>query len=379
MKVLHFYRTYFPDSQGGLEEAIRQICLNTIPFGVESRVLTVSASPSVSPIELAEARVYQVKKHGEFASCSVGLGAIEKYRELAAWADVIHLHYPWPFADVVRLLCPSNKPSVLTYHSDIIRQSVLKRVYAPLEKRYLASIDAVVSTSPNYLAGSPTLQSVAEKVTTIPLGINHNSYPQVGDDHIDKCRLEYGSAFFLFVGVLRYYKGLHILLDAMVGSSQSLLIAGTGPMQLKLKRQAKRLGLSNVRFLGYVSDTDKIALLQLCRAVVLPSHLRSEAFGVTLLEAAMMGKPMISAEIGTGTSYVNIHGETGLVVKAGCCDALSEAMEELGADIQAAERMGVAAHRRYQKLFSGEILGENYRTLYAGLQSNNEVLSNRGR
>ena len=57
MKVLHFYRTYFPDTQGGLEEAIRQICLNTIPFGVESRVLTISAKPSPNPIELAEAKV----------------------------------------------------------------------------------------------------------------------------------------------------------------------------------------------------------------------------------------------------------------------------------------------------------------------------------
>jgi len=164
----------------------------------------------------------------------------------------------------------------------------------------------------------------------------------------------------------------------MAGSKHSLLIAGTGPMQLKLKRQAKRLGLSNVRFLGYVSDTDKMALIELCRAVVLPSHLRSEAFGVTLLEAAMMGRPMISAEIGTGTSYVNIHRETGLVVKAGCCDALSQAIEELGADRKAAEIMGIAAHRRYQKLFSGEILGENYHKLYTGLLANNEVLPNSG-
>ena len=372
MKVLHFYRTYFPDTQGGLEEAIRQICLNTIPFGVESRVLTISAKPSLDPIELAEAKVYQVKKHGELASCTVGLGAIKKYRELAEWADVIHLHYPWPFADIVRLLSPNNTPSVLTYHSDIIRQLLLKRIYAPLESRYLASMNRIVSTSPNYLAGSATLQSMQHKVQTIPLGIDGNSYPQVGSDQLEKCRSQFGQGFFLFVGVLRYYKGLNILIEAMAGSSSMLLIAGIGPMQSKLKRQVKRLGLSNVRFLGYVSDEDKVALLQLCCAVVLPSHLRSEAFGVALLEGAMMAKPMISAEIGTGTSYVNTHGETGLVVKAGSSDALREAMTYLAENSEVAQTMGVAARKRYQKLFSGEKLGESYYTLYTELLNKEE-------
>ena len=69
-----------------------------------------------------------------------------------------------------------------------------------------------------------------------------------------------------------------------------------------------------VAVLGALDDADKVALLTLCYAVAFPSHLRSEAFGISLLEGAMYGKPMISSEIGTGTSYINIDGETGLVV-----------------------------------------------------------------
>ena len=79
-------------------------------------------------------------------------------------------------------------------------------------------------------------------------------------------------------------------------------------------------------FLGAIPDEDKVALLTLCYGVVFPSHLRAEAFGVSLLEGAMFGKPMISSEIGTGTSHVNVGGVTGLVVPPGDSAALRAAL-----------------------------------------------------
>jgi rhamnosyl/mannosyltransferase len=82
-------------------------------------------------------------------------------------------------------------------------------------------------------------------------------------------------------------------------------------------------------FAGQVSDAKKVALLKRCRALVLPSHLRSEAYGMVLVEAAMYGRPLISCEIGTGTSYVNAHEETGFVVEPESSTALALAMNTL--------------------------------------------------
>ena len=70
-------------------------------------------------------------------------------------------------------------------------------------------------------------------------------------------------------------------------------------------------------------------MFELCFAVLFPSHLRSEAFGISLLEGAMYGKPLISSEIGTGTTYINIDKETGLVVPPSDPIALREAMDFL--------------------------------------------------
>ncbi|MFT5691486.1 MAG: glycosyltransferase involved in cell wall biosynthesis [Oceanicoccus sp.] len=367
MKILHFYRTYFPDTQGGLEEVIRQICLTTKPLGVENRILTISDRPSPEPIFREEGTVYQVKKNLEIASCTIGFDAIKKYRELAEWADVVHLHYPWPFSDVVSLMSGARRPTVLTYHSDIVRQNILKWVYAPLKTRYLESVDTIVTTSPNYAESSSALSRYKSKLEVIPIGIDRASYPNVSEDNLSAASARYGTDFFLFVGVLRYYKGLHVLLKAMKNADYTLLIAGAGPMEAKLKKQAQALGLNNVEFLGYIPDEEKVALYHLCRAVILPSHLRSEAFGVSLLEAAMYGKPLICAEIETGTTYINVHEKTGIVVKPDDSNALRCAMDKLNGDDNLSRTLGEAALSRYDELFTGKAMGERYYQLYRRL------------
>ena len=128
--------------------------------------------------------------------------------------------------------------------------------------------------------------------------------------------------------------------------------------------QLKQLGLDNVHFAGYVDDEVKVALFDLCRALVFPSFLRSEAYGVTLLEAAMFGKPMISAEIGTGTSFINQHGNTGIVVEADNSEVLRRAMDLMQEQPERAAQMGAAARQRYEELFTGELMGQRYARLY---------------
>jgi rhamnosyl/mannosyltransferase len=125
--------------------------------------------------------------------------------------------------------------------------------------------------------------------------------------------------------------------------------------------------LRNVIFTGQVTSAEKVALFKGCRAFVLPSHLRSEAFGVVLIEAAMLGKPMITCEIGTGTSYVNQHSKTGYVVAPESPGELSEAINVLQKDDLLAHEMGAAARDRYDQYFSGNILGRAYANLYREL------------
>ena len=197
-----------------------------------------------------------------------------------------------------------------------------------------------------------------EKVQLLTYGLDKKNYPVTNPEKLSFWSQRFGPKFFLFVGVLRYYKGLHILLDAAKCTNYPIVIVGTGPIEIELKKQAEETGLSNIHFLGFLSDEDKIALLTLCYAVVFPSHLRSEAFGISLLEGAMYGKPMISSEIGTGTSYINIHNQTGLVVPPSDPQAFRAAMRTLWDNPELAEQMGQQAERRYEQLFTAERMGQ---------------------
>ncbi|KMQ75048.1 glycosyltransferase [Marinobacter subterrani] len=367
MRVLQFYRTYLPETHGGVEEAIHQICLSTRKHGVVQRVLTMAHVQNVETLELPEGQVIRVPVQAEPASCSMGVEAFRVYREQAEWADLIHIHYPWPFADLVHLLSGAQKPVLVTYHSDIIRQSLLEKLYAPLRWLFFRKVGRFVATSPNYLATSRLLQRLQPRVEVVPLGLAPESYQPPSEEALRAVEQSYGSGFFLFIGVLRYYKGLRFLIEAAARTGLPVVIAGHGPEQKALREQAERVGAKSVQFAGFVSDDVKQALMARAAAIVFPSCERSEAFGVTLLEGQLHGLPLITCEIGTGTSFVNQHGETGLVVPARSSEALAGAMQQLHENPEKARRMGLAGRERFDSVFSGNQVGERYLNLYRKL------------
>lgn len=360
MNVLHVYRTYFPDTQGGVQEVIRQISLGTSGHGVTNRIFTPSPRPTPAVIDHPGGEVHRVKLNFEIASCGFCFSGLPAFNRCVRWADIIHYHFPWPFADVMHFATRVNKPTLMTYHSDVVRQQLLLGLYTPLMKLFLHDVTKIVCTSPNYLASSKVLNAIDRPCGVIPIGLNRESYPEVDGSVLETMRERHGMGFFLFVGLLRYYKGLHFLLEAAQLTGQKIIIVGAGPIEDELRTKAKKLGLSNVYFTGYISDADKVALIKLSRAMVFPSHLRSEAFGVSLLEGAMYGKPMISAEVGTGTSFVNIDGETGFVVQPENPTQLADAIEKLGDDAQEAQRMGANALTRFESLFTSQKMSEAY-------------------
>ncbi|EGT0651397.1 glycosyltransferase [Citrobacter braakii] len=371
LKVLHFYKTYYPDTFGGIEQVIYQLSESAVKYNVESTVLSLSKRGDIDNQLIGVQRVFYAKTNFEVASTPFSLSCIKKFKELAKQADIIHYHYPFPFMDMIHFLCRINKPTVVSYHSDIVKQKFISRLYSPLMNRFLNSVDSIVAASPNYAKTSNVLQKFESKVKIIPYGLNEKSYPNVSDDKLNYWREKVGDKFFLFIGAFRYYKGLHTLLEAVHSTTLPVVIVGGGGIEQELRLKAKELNLSNVHFVGALNDEDKTALLQLCYSVVFPSHLRSEAFGITLLEGAMFGKPLISCEIGTGTSYINIDKYTGIVVPPANTLKLREAMNELWDSPKLARLYGNNAYERFNKTFTSVEMSKQYFLLYKGLLSQN--------
>lgn len=361
MKVLHVYATYYPDRTSGVAECIRQLGLGCLGHAVENRIFALSPNPHSVTITHPEGDVFRAKAWAAPASCDIGgFTALRQYRRLCEWADVVHHHAPWPFGDLLHLLSDCTKPLVITWHSDVVRQRLFGLACAPLRDSMLRRARAVIATSPAYARTSPVLsrKDVAAKLHVIPPGMldSHD-----GGAVATSGRPEFQEPFFLFLGALRYYKGLQFLVSAARDSGAPLVIAGAGD-----DRELRRLagGASHIVFAGHVCEEEKWHLLRSCRALVLPSHLRSEAYGMVLIEAAMCGKPMISCEIGTGTSFINKDGETGFVVEPTSPGALAAAMKRLLGDRALCDGFGRAARARYEELFDGHGCAKAHLRLY---------------
>jgi len=364
VRVLHFFKTYWPDSFGGIERTIHAISRATAPLNVTSSVLSLSGTPADSPAQFDGHQIAKARLDLEVSSTGFSTEAPKLFRRLAAEADVIHYHFPWPFMDVVHFLARPHQPTLVTYHSDIVKQRFLRPIYSPLMHAFLSSATRIVCTSPNYLQSSRPLQRYRAKTDVIPIGIE-DRFPASSSPMPQDIRQALHGNYFLFVGVLRYYKGLDVLIEAAKLTGLPVVIAGDGPCRAELVAQAS--GTNNIRFLHDVDDDRKLALLRNCLGFVFPSNQRSEAFGIALLEAAMMGRPMISCEIATGTSYINLHRETGLVVPPDDVGALAEAMIEVYRNRRQSEEWGRTARTRYRSRFTAEQMGTAYADLYRQL------------
>lgn len=368
MKVLHFYKTYYPDGYGGVQQVIFQLAERMSALDVESHVLSLSPSGHRANQLLGQHIIHSSRLNFELASTGFSWDVIRHFRELSSKVDLIHYHFPWPFMDLVHLLSQVNKPVLLSYHSDIVKQKYLLHLYKPVMRRFLDKVDAIVAASPAYIEHSQVLKKYRYKTHVIPYGLDESTYPSVLDERLSFWKKKLPERFFLFVGALRYYKGLQFLIEAASLNKLPVVIVGSGGVEADLHDLAYSLKV-NVIFTGALSDEDKAALMELSTAFVFPSHLPSEAFGIALLEAAMYGKPLISCEIGTGTTFINIQGDTGLVVPPGDPVALSKAMLSLWFNNDLCQKFGANARNRYTCHFTADVMCRSYFSLYERLLS----------
>ncbi len=363
MKILHVYKSYYPETTGGVEKFIESLAAGTRYSGLEHHLLTTTAQNERTQ-NFDGLTVHYFKQNLNLASTPISLSLLKKYRLLVKSFDLIHYHFPWPFADILNLTIDHSKPTLVSYHSDVVKQKWLNYLYKPLMKHFLNRASYIVVASENYANTSQVIKNYREKTRIIPYGISENQYPKVKPETLARMEKKYGRNFFLSVGVLRYYKGLQYLILAAKNQDFSVVIAGSGPEEGNLKKICLDQKISNVKFAGFVSEEEKLALIQLSRAVVSAAHLRSEAYCIALVEGLMSGKPLVSTQIGTGTSFVNQNKITGLVVPAADPKALTQVMREIHQNDAVYQMFSQAAMKRFKEIFQLDPMCEQYISLY---------------
>lgn len=314
--------------------------------GVDVTVLVTNTARSTRIERRANLRIVRAGRALHLASTPLSWRMISQAARLRA--DLVHLHMPYPPGDLVARALPGNPPLIVTYHSDIVRQRRLLQIYRPLLHATLRRARAIIATSAPYVTSSPFLRRYADTCRIVPLSVDVDRFGSVSAERIVALRRRFlrssEDRLILSVGVLRYYKGLHVLIDAIARTNATLLIVGGGPEEQRLRDQARALGIADrVHLAGRVDDDDLPTYFGAADVFVLASHLRAEAFGIVQLEALASGLPIVSTELGTGTSVVNRHGTTGFVVPPSDPAALARAIDVLCANDDLRRWMGARA------------------------------------
>lgn len=158
---------------------------------------------------------------------------------------------------------------------------------------------------------------------------------------------------FLYIGRLKRYKGVELAVRALAIARRarpelSLAIAGSGDDRQRLEAISRESGQDGaVRFLGFVSEEEKIALLRRTWANVFPSP--KEGWGITVVEAAACGTPSLASD-SPGLRDSVRDGDTGFLVPHGDAEALAARMLQLAADPALVERLGRAGRRFAESL-----------------------------
>ncbi|HEX8964766.1 MAG TPA: glycosyltransferase family 4 protein [Rhodocyclaceae bacterium] len=291
-------------------------------------------------------------------------------RILASDADVVHINTSlnrraW-WRDLGHLLAAKACGARVVYqvHGGALPQRFarLARVPEALLRRVLELPDAVVvlascefSAYRSFLPGQNVL-AVPNAIDVRPFRPELRPRRQAGDP----LRL-------VSIGRLAPEKGLAEALEGLAmarrrGVEATLAIAGSGPLEAELRRQAARLGLGDaVRFVGPVFDAAKAALLQSADALVLPSHF--EGLPYALLEGMAAGLPVITTRVGAIPDVVE-HGVHGFFVAIRSPRGICRAIERLARDRALVAVMGLAGRRRVLQRHSLDRLADEFAQLY---------------
>jgi len=287
-------------------------------------------------------------------------------REHASEYDIIHVHHPDPMACLALRMSGYKGRVILHWHSDILKHKAIMAAYKPLQNWLIRRADKIVGTTPVYVAQSPALKNVQDKVTYVPIGVDPIEFDPGKAAEI-QARYP-GKKIVYSLGRLVPYKGYTYMIQAAnhLPDDYIVLIGGNGPLKESLQEEIDVQGLQDkVKLLGFIPDEDHAALFGAAKVYVMSSVMKTEAFGIVQIEAMSTGTPVVATRIpGSGVSWVNEDGVSGLNVEPSDPKALSDAIRNICEDTDKYQHFSDGAKRRFQENFQHDNMIKKIITIY---------------
>lgn len=353
-KILHVCKVYLP-TIGGIQMVVNKLVAGLSNEFVQ-QILTTSQDKELNHKQ--NETVLIAHSLMEIKSLPIAPSFIPKLWKKLSEIDLVCIHYPFPLSDITIALYPFKLPKLIIYwHSEIVSQKYLKLILTPFTKRLLNRADKIIVSSPHVIKYSKLLSEYDYKTVIIPFGIDppieRHKTPNSKKGHL------------LSIGRHVEYKGFHILIQALHGTNNHLTIVGKGPLLNQHMELAKQLKIEHqLTFITEVSKKVLDTLLSGCYALVFPSTLPSEAFGLVQIEAMCYGKPIINTNLKSGVPWVARHLQEALTVPPNNISALTKAINKLTIDHELYKKLSEGSAARYQKTFTSTAFIKTTRSIY---------------
>jgi UDP-N-acetylmuramyl pentapeptide phosphotransferase/UDP-N-acetylglucosamine-1-phosphate transferase/glycosyltransferase involved in cell wall biosynthesis len=392
LRVCHLGK-FYPPAPGGIENHVRTLAAAQARLGARVRVICVNhqstaghdstwkglgATPTVEerdgPVWVT--RVGKVATAARFDICPELVKVLR--RLVSNPPHIVHLHTPNPTMLLAYSLACPTLPLVVTHHSDVVRQRLLRYALGPFRRIVYTRAQRILTTSPDYVGGSLELKSYLTRVADLPLGIDLAPFLNPSAAAIDHARIlqaRYPGPLWLGVGRLTYYKAFDLALEALVHVPGTLMIIGSGPLDAALRRKAVELGVADrVVWQGYATPDELVGAYHAATALWFPSNARSEAFGLVQVEAMASGCPVINTAIPfSGVTYVSPNDVTGLTVPVNDAVAFAAAARRLLDEAGLRGRLGRAGRQRATAEFDHLVMARRSLEIYANVLTHGPV------
>ncbi|HAL86191.1 MAG TPA: hypothetical protein DCM31_04535 [Deferribacteraceae bacterium] len=291
---------------------------------------------------------------------------IAKLRQIWAQYDAIIVHMPDPMANLALYFARPKNKIILYWHSDIVSQKNLVKLYRPLLNWLVRRADYILGATPAHIEHSEYKEQFSGKSGILPYftDIADSGLNEQENKQLLTLRGRYRDRkILLYTGRLVHYKNLDMLIKvaSLLDGRYVLIIAGEGERLAHLKALAAELGLHEDKliFLGSLSNSELRVYYSLCDLFVFPSNKKNEMFGMSMLEAVSFGKPVVSCKVeGSGMDYVNINNITGIQVSSASPHDFADAVKQILDDNELYNTMSANCLKHVKQNFASDAAAE---------------------
>jgi len=362
-------------SPGGVKAHVRDQALALQRLGHEVSVLAPVDDDQypLEPFIVDGGKPVSVPYNGSVAKVNFGPVSAARVRRWIKEGDfdVLHVHEPASPTLSVLACWAARGPIVATWHSSQTRSRALSAAYY-LMQTAMEKISARIAVSE--AARQTLVKHLGGDAVLIPNGVTCSDFE--GAQPLPGYPRQ-GPTIFFIGRIDEPRKGLEILLSAMPAiiaqhPDIELLVAGPGDQAEATDGLPDEVA-GHVRFLGLVSDADKVAAFASSDVYVAPNT-GGESFGIVLLEAMAAGTPVVASDLEAFARVLD-DGRAGAMFTSEDAASLARTVNEVLDDPQRREAMRAAGHTRARQ-FDWEVVAREIEGVYQSVTTSGEKVEN---